>query len=358
MACMPRIATPAASCAVVVLVACHPAPRSTAEERSLSAVVGAVTSPGYRNGHGMTYNARRDRVVLFGGADHERVLGDTWELDGDTWLRTAVVGPAPRTFPSVAYHARRGTVLLFGGNRVLFGPTPRSDSTLLGDLWEWDGTEWTLRAVAGPTSPAPRAESAMAYDPVRDRLVLFGGYTVGPDGRTRRFGDTWEWDGRDWREITRDGPAERSGSAMVFDPVRRRVLLFGGSTGTATDEAWEWDGSQWALLTRAPGRRFNPSMIYDMTRSRVLVFGGWNGSTRLADFVELRDTLWRPVTATGEGPSPRNHTAVAFDTRRGRMLLAGGHDGDRVFGDVWMFDGAAWHELVSAPPLLRADNGH
>lgn len=354
---MPRIATQAASCAVVML-ACQPAPRPNVEEPSLFAVARAATSPGYRNGHGMAYNARLDRVVLFGGADHERVLGDTWELDGDTWHRTAVTGPAPRTFPSVAYHARRGTVLLFGGNRVLFGPTPRSESTLLGDLWEWDGSEWTLRAVAGPTSPAPRAEAAMAYDPVRDRLVLFGGYTVGPDGRSRRFGDTWEWDGRDWREITRDGPPGRSGSAMVFDPVRRRALLFGGSTGTATDEAWEWDGSQWTLLTRAPGRRFNPSMSYDVTKSRVLVFGGWNGSTRLADFVELRDTVWRSVTATGAGPSSRNHTAVAFDTHRGRMVLVGGHDGDHVFGDVWMFDGVAWHELASAPPLLRANNGH
>ena len=313
-------------------------------------------SPGLRNGHVMTYDARRDRVVLFGGADDERVLADTWEYDGGVWRRVAIGGPAARTFPAIAYHARRGTVLLFGGNRVLFGPDPRSDSTLLGDLWEWDGTRWRLVAAAGRSTPTPRAESVMTYDSARDRLVLYGGYTVGLDGRSRRFGDTWEWDGRAWREVTREGPAGRSGSAMVFNPVRRRSLLFGGSTGTATDEAWEWDGNRWRLLTRAPGRRFNPSMVYDAAGRRVLAFGGWNGMRRLAEMLELRDTVWRPVPS--EGPSPRNHSAVAYDTRRGRMLLFGGHDGDRVFGDMWAFEGLTWRELVSTLPRPRVNNGH
>jgi hypothetical protein len=294
--------------------------------------------------------------VLFGGANEERVLGDTWEYDGRAWRRVADEGPAARTFPSIAYDAARGRVLLFGGNRVLFGPTPRSASTLLGDLWEWDGRRWRLLADTQQDAPAPRAESVMTYDSVRERIVLFGGYTISPDGRSRRFGDTWEWDGGAWRQSSLDGPAGRSGSAMVFDPVRRRVLLFGGSTGTATDEAWEWDGERWELLTRAPGRRFNPSMVYDVHDRRVLLFGGWNGSTRLADLVELRDTIWRRVPAAG--PSPRNHAVMAYDMRRRRTVLFGGHDGDRVFGDMWAFDGRTWRELVSMSPRLRVSNGH
>jgi hypothetical protein len=143
---------------------------------------------------------------------------------------------------------------------------------------------------------------------------------------------------------------------MVFDPARRRSVLFGGSTGTASDETWSWDGSRWTLVARAPGRRFNPAMAYDATTGRIVVFGGWNGSTRLGDLMELRDDAWQSLSA--QGPSPRNHATVTYDTRRRRLLLFGGHDGQRVFGDMWAFGGGSWRELMSMPPASRVTNGH
>src|SRR5688572_12145604 len=342
--------------AAAALTGCSPGASRVPDGDAAPRVPTEAAMPGLRNGHVAAYDVRRDRVVLFGGADDRRVLADTWEYDGARWRRVAADGPPVRTFPSIAYDTLRGLVLLFGGNRVLFGPTPRSDSTLLGDLWSWDGRRWTLLTAGGPSTPAPRAESVMAYDAARDRVILFGGYTVGPDGRSRRFADTWEWDGRLWREVTREGLTGRSGSAMVYDPPRGEALLFGGSTGTATDEAWAWNGSRWALVSRAPGRRFNPAMAYDATERRILVFGGWNGSERLGDLLELRGPVWQPLTAVG--PAPRNHASVVYDTRRRRLLLFGGHDGDRVFGDLWSFDGTSWRALAATTPRPRVMNGH
>ena len=42
-----------------------------------------------------------------------------------------------------------------------------------------------------PATPGPRAEAASAYDPVRDLVVLFGGYRSS-EGRVQRLSDTWE----------------------------------------------------------------------------------------------------------------------------------------------------------------------
>jgi hypothetical protein len=75
----------------------------------------------------------------------------------------------------------------------------------------WDGAQrvsetWLFRDQAWQraegASPGARNHSAMAYDRVRDRLVLFGGH----DGR-QIFGDVWEWAGKAWNLVS-DQPAE------------------------------------------------------------------------------------------------------------------------------------------------------
>ena len=57
--------------------------------------------------------------------------------------------------------------------------------------------------------PRPRVVLGMAYDSVRKKVVLFGGYPLG--GGT--IGDTWEWDGTDWTQVA-DSPA-RSDSPCI-----------------------------------------------------------------------------------------------------------------------------------------------
>ncbi len=69
-----------------------------------------------------------------------------------------------------------------------------SEKGMLGDTWAWDGKEWKQLATAGPS---PGAMGYMAYDKARDRTVLFGGRPGWPNNAH----DTWEWDGKEWKEI-------------------------------------------------------------------------------------------------------------------------------------------------------------
>ena len=50
----------------------------------------AGAGPTRRNGHALTCDLDRGRVVLFGGFRDARDLDDTWEWDGTRWER---VGP-------------------------------------------------------------------------------------------------------------------------------------------------------------------------------------------------------------------------------------------------------------------------
>lgn len=304
-----------------------------------------------RNAHSLAYDSDRGRVILFGGADEKSVRGDLWEWHGNRWRLIPSVGPPPRTFAALAYDPARKRLLLVGGNRVLFGTGAEGD-TFLDDMWEWHDGTWSRLNVA---TPPGRAEACVAYDSGRQRLVLFGGYRGSGEGRVR-LGDTWEWDGARWEQKNPPrAPSPRSGAAMAYDPDRRRVVLFGGSSRSA--DTWEWDGAEWVQLEAAPPpARFNSVMAYSAELKGVLRFGGWNGEAREGDTWRYDGRAWERIEASG--PEPRNHAAMAYDEQRRVVVLFGGHDGERVFGDTWEWRMGRWSRAAFEPPRRRLDNGH
>ena len=308
---------------------------------------------GLRNAHAMVFDDQRQRLVLFGGADEARVLGDTWEWDGSRWKRVSVSGPGPRTFPVMAYDRLRRRVVLFGGNRVLFGRSA-ADNHYLNDTWEWDGKRWIQMNVPGPS---PRSEAAIAFDAARGRTVLFGGHTVTEKER-HWLGDTWEWDGKTWLRKHVDGPSPRNSPAMAYDSIRKKVVLFGGRTSEGlSGETWEWDGTSWVeVITGHVEGRFNSVMAYDESRQVMIRFGGRFGGKGLGDTWQYDGLVWKRLTTNG--PVPRNHTSMAYDPRGKRMLLFGGHDTENVFGDLWEWNGTSWRLLEDRETKKHLDTVH
>ena len=71
------------------------------------------------------------------------------------------------------------------------------------------------------------------------------------------------------------GPA-RSASAIAFDAARGQMVLFGGATGSRTDETWLLQGTDWIKAT--PVTKPSPlsfhAMAYDAFRREIVLFGG------------------------------------------------------------------------------------
>jgi hypothetical protein len=303
-----------------------------------------------RNGHRLVYDSHRRKVMMFGGADAERVVGDLWEWNGKRWRCLNNTELLARTFPAIAYDTRQNKIVMFGGNRVLFGKGNDED-TILGDTWEWNGRKW--REVIGSDPPA-RAEAMMVYDTKRSRVVLFGGY-FRQNKEIIRLGDTWEFDGQKWFQVAEIGPQARSGAAMVYDENKRTTILFGGSDGA--NDTWEWNGEKWTKIkTNEVGGIFNTSMEYDPLNKKIIRFGGWNGSNRVGDTWQFDGFNWKKLNIVG--PEPRNHSAMVYDFARQRIVLFGGHDGDSVFGDTWEWDGKQWQRMTFTLPQKHVQNGH
>lgn len=206
--------------------------------------------------------------------------------------------------------------------------------------WEFDGRGWIQRRTV--VAPDPRHESAMAYDPVRRRILLFGGRRQVVNGAALR--DTWEWNGFAWVNRTSSGgPAARWGHILVWDAQRKRAVLHGGTDGTTTfADTWVWNGASWSLLSGAGGpARAHHAAAYSPSYMLTVAFGGVDGRGNvLGETWRFDGAIWRRHQLSVK-PSPRFDHGIVADPRRNRLVLIGGAGsvGGDSLGDVWEWDG-------------------
>jgi hypothetical protein len=224
--------------------------------------------PAGRQGHVLSADPL-GRVLLFGGLRPQPSTSDTWTWDGNRWTEhMPTTSPRPLVDAGAVLDAARSETLLFGGN---------SSGTLSAELWAWNGNTWSLRDAG--TGPVGRFEPALAFDVGRLVTVLFGGFAR-QGTAMQPLGDTWEWDGSAWlRRTPSTSPSPRAGAAIAYDPLRQRTVLFGGRSGfTAShqlDDTWEWDGLAWQRMTPtvSPTALLSPSLHFDPSTNRMLLIG-------------------------------------------------------------------------------------
>jgi hypothetical protein len=184
------------------------------------------------------------------------------------------------------------------------------------------------------------------YDPNADHIILFGGaklnYVVNNQVHvlTREVGGGWRCD---LLAPLGTPPPARSSHVAIFDPPGNRMIVFSGWPGILND-VWELDLNgkpQWARIdppSPCPEPRAYACGIYDPLRRRLVIYGGWNGSGMLSDCWTLSLSgapVWRGVPAANPGPGPRDGMSAVYDAVGDRMVLIGGSDGLDGFDDAW-----------------------
>jgi hypothetical protein len=199
-------------------------------------------SPGGLARHSLAFDLTRQAFVLFGGRNNlwfpNQALAQTWEFVGGNWtLAVPAQSPPGRVDAAMSFHPALGGVLMFGGQD--------SASIASDETWWYDGTTWIQTNTTGPR-PAPRIGAALVPVLGRSLCVLVGGR----DPVTMAiFNDTWEHDGANWTQVNSvyGGvyPA-RADSAVAHDAMRDRLVLFGGviANGALQDDTWEY-GAYW-----------------------------------------------------------------------------------------------------------------
>jgi hypothetical protein len=261
---------------------------------------------------------------------------------------TPKANPGARGYLAMAYDSARQRMVMFGGFSL---------KSPLNGTWEYEGSTWVRRTVV--TSPPVRGFHAMAYDAARRVVVMYGGRTsITATGVT--LADTWEYDGKNWRQRQpKTSPPPLMGHAMVYDRARRMVVLFGGANSpptTVSSSTWEYDGTNWRQrhMATAPARAHH-GMVYDTARGVIVMTGGVNlsGQRSTLDPWELDGSRvgWVQRRMAGPGPFP-SWCRMVYDEARQRTVWCGaryvGRGSTTHVAESWEWDGRAWR--------LRAGN--
>jgi hypothetical protein len=369
----------------------------------LIATAASATTPSGRFDARMVYDPATTQTILFGGstandaatkASYE--FSDTWAWNGLIWTQL---------FPLHIPTARYGHVMVYDSARnriVMFGGRTGGGKTDLNDTWVFKNGDWTQ--IAPPSSPPGRVLAGGAYDPLRDRVVIFGGASISADAKTvTAFHDTWEFDGTTWTQVLSDGPTIDK-PLMVWDAARANILMLGVDSSLVTHQftydpaarAWnektntrlpscvnegalayqpnsgtvfftggscsgvsgiedneEWDGNQWnpKIVKFNVGRLYGQAMTFDTGRQETLLFGGnpvIGGLPRNQMWVYNGD--WTQLSDPNLTPPARSLFVFRTDLLNNAIWLYGGVDPNTTYTDFWKFQYGKWQRVATANP--------
>jgi|GEM_PF-2133734 len=241
--------------------------------------------PAVREEGSMVYHEGRKTVILYGGRDGSIKYHDTWEWDGTVWKRlspmneTAWEYPLVKTDYAAAYDESRNVLILHGGMT--------SSSTVSNETWEWNGYSW--KKLDPPTKPY-RHGHTLVYDSFYHKLLMFGGMDDSIPSQYRN--EVYEWSGTNWVLRTPLGgsiPNGRMYHSAIYDSVRNKMVIFGGQETGAIKvrRLHEWDNATriWSYrINSGPEPRIHAGLVYDPVKQRSILFGGTDYSSNSTGF--------------------------------------------------------------------------
>jgi hypothetical protein len=336
--------------------------------------------PPRRTDHTAVYDPLHDAMIVFGGIDStSNLLSDAWSLDlgSLSWSLLPLAGsPAARSQHAAVVDASRGRMLVYGGAvRPLYAPYASVWAEL--DAVGLDaGSSWTVVDDAALPPPVWHGHQSV-YDPVRDRMLAFGGFgRTSPLFAQLSLSPPFRWS--DMPNAGGSAPPSRGESGVVYDPARDRVIVFGGQDASwpnlkLFNDLWEyrlgpglWTGM--LVLGVRPASRHGAVMIYDPIRDRLVLFGGRDSTDTRNDVWVLPlapgpYVQWTQIAPVGAPPSPRTLAIGAYDPIRDRLVVIGGQTSTGYpFDDSWALNLSGtpqWTLLqpTGVPPNLGYTSG-
>jgi hypothetical protein len=280
----------------------------------------------------VAYDTQNNKAILFGGTieageGNWTQVNDTWEWDGTDWTHLSPLqSPPARHRGAMAYDPKRNIVLLFGGWNNL--------EKSLSDTWEWNGKNWEKVGNCDICyTPPSRGCQNMFYDTVREEIIMYGGCNENQE----YFNDAWGWNGEKWENIyVQDSPIA-SGAPIIYDPKNQQAIGFLAWMPTGT---WVWDKNGWSklVLTVEPPLRGNAMMANDPETGNSLMFGGSKVGNNLTTYYDdtwvINGTTWSEVNSGLRPPGRWGHV-LFFDTKLKKFILFGGFGGKNALNDLW-----------------------
>lgn len=344
---------------VLVLASCSPQPTATPLPPTATTVPTntptkvPVISPSRRGYVSLAYDIESDKMIMFGGSTGrvEKITlnNETWVFDvaSNEWSEMKPSSAPPAiSAADLTYDVESDRVIMFGGGTINYDA-----ADIMNDTWAYDyNTNTWTKLGKGPVSCIG---SRIAYDAESDRVILFGGSSLSGSNDDKTF--AYDFNSDTWTKMDPEPhPSGRNYHGMAYDSESDRVLLWGGSQWDSQVWAYDYNNNTWQAMAsnEGPDTRYYLSLAYDSKADRTIIYGGIPNKGDLTWAYDYNTNTWTLIeTATNPGFLTRY--AMAYSTAADKVILFGGRtlDGKFYEGDTWAFDLNAntWVNVVSQP---------
>jgi PKD repeat protein len=257
----------------------------------------------------------------------------------------------------MAYDPALQGILIFGGyNLSRYGPD--------NDTWLFTNGQWENLTPNGSIQPAARWAGLMAWDPVNQEMVLFGGRNNGTD-----LNDTWVYGSTGWTQLfptTQPSIRQTQFSVFAYDPTLHADYLYGGVCFLCFypnyhNDSWTFVNGTWTNITASVtgGPTAPNSGAWDAATGTIVAYdSNRTDCTGVASTMSFNGTAWN-VTGTNSSPGPvEDGDGWVYDSLIGGMLFFGGvvSTGCTGTGQTWSYVNGTWTNLtgkLSSSPTGR-----
>jgi N-acetylneuraminic acid mutarotase len=301
----------------------------------------------------IAYDAEEKKIVLFGGLSKESSsLNDTWIFDVYTkqWKQV---------YPRYSPEARFGhTMNYIGNNEVLLFGGMNENLEFFNDIWVYNTRSNTWLRIDSPGGPQKRAFHSSAV--VGNKIYYFGGLLSYGEVKN----DLWQYDTTtsSWTFINLSSPipGKRYSAGLCYDTVDRKLILFGGYTGTQyLNDTWSYDVENNTFVncnpSYPPGERAVGQMVYGVLNNMVILFGGRGSREMYNDtwFYNYKSNEWRYISPNNAiSPEKRDGYTMVYLQDIQEAVLFGGA-GQQYYNDIWGYKFRTYGEYVT--PAFDAD---
>jgi hypothetical protein len=311
---------------------------------------------------------------------------ETASGQSNEWTQLSPSGGAPqaRYGHTAVVNSANGRMIVFGGVFGTVGAPPLgNDVWVFQDARSNAGSTWQQLIVSG-TAPSPRGSQSAVYDQVNNRMIIFGGdpdvgYCFGA------LNDVWVLTNADgtggtpgWTQLSPTGtpPSTRSSAGAAYDPVNNRMIVYGGENACDPPAGDVWvlkDANglggtpSWTQLSTAgvsPAPRFVHGTVYDSTNNILMIFGGQTASVAFTNDTWILTSAnglggtptWMQLNPAGPLPPPRYGFGTAYDPALNSLVVFGGRSQSGGYtNDAWILSNA--NGLGSAPAWTQLTPG-
>lgn len=354
---------------------------------------------GMLNRTGAGTNASPYTLQINGGTN----LGDVWTWNGTNWVSSALP-VIPLEKDSIIGNEitdvsqGRGMLMRTGaGTDVDPYKIEINPGNTNGDIWRWNGTNWTASSFTIPTEKdSIIGNEVLGVSQGAGMLSRVGlGTAASPFmlemANGANSGEVWTWNGSQWVPRLFTIPKEQDSviGNEIVDVAQGRGMIFRNGLGTAANpysliinpgnsigDVWTWNGTNWVSVPSVPekdsiqgnemvgvangrgmlnrsgaGTSVNPYMLNMNAGTTNGDIWMWNGTNWVAQQlfipIEKDSVIGNEITAVSKGNGMLTRVGAGTVGSPYTLEINNG----TAVGDIWRWNGASW--ISVALPLEK-----